>query len=89
MSEPVVSYDAIKAAVAAGVTAVWAAVPDPVVQVVASILGVVLFAGLTWFTRTFVTPLSDPRDADGIALVPAATEGRHALDEPDPATGTG
>ena len=75
MAEPVVGLDTIKAAVAAIVTAVWVAVPDTVVQVIASVLGVLLYAGLTWVTRNAVTPLSDPRDAEGLQLV---SVGRHA-----------
>lgn len=73
--QPVLTYDAIKLAVSAGVTAVWATVPDPVLQVGSTILGVLVFAGFTWFTQHVVTPLADPVNEDGVPLVPA---GRHA-----------
>lgn len=81
MAEPVVGLDTVKAAVAAIVVAVWQAAPDSVVQVITAVVGLLLFAGLTWFTRNVVTPLSDPKNAEGVALVPS---GRHAA--PDPGT---
>jgi hypothetical protein len=78
MPEPVVGLDTVKAAVAAVVVAVWQTAPDSVVQVITAVVGVLLFAGLTWFTRNVVTPLSNPKNADGVQLVAV---GRHAAPE--------
>lgn len=78
--QPVITYDAAKLGISAIVTWVWAAAPDPAVQIIATVLGVLLYGGLTWWTQHVVTPLSSPQDADGTPLVRA---GRHALpDEP-------
>lgn len=79
-TQPVVTYDAIKAAIAAGVLALWQVAPDPIVQVVSAVLGVLLYAALTWVTQRLVTPLSDPKDANGVPLV---TAGRHAAPDPE------
>jgi hypothetical protein len=93
--QPVITYDAAKLGISAIVTWVWAAVPDPVVQIIATVAGVLLYGGLTWFTQHVVTPLSSPQDADGVPLVPADAEvqalleqrrGRHEAVEP-PAPG--
>lgn len=79
--QPVVTYDAIKAAIAAGVLALWQVAPDPIVQVVSAVLGVLLYAGLTWVTQRLVTPLASPQDADGVPLVPADAEVQAVLEE--------
>lgn len=79
--QPVLTYDAIKLAISAAVVAVWQTAPDPIVQVVAAVLGVALFAGLTWFTQHVVTPLSSPQDVDGVPLVPADAEVQAVLEE--------
>lgn len=79
--QPVLTYDAIKLAISAAVVAVWQTAPDPIVQVVAAVLGVVLFAGLTWFTQRVVTPLSSPQDVDGVPLIPADAEVQAVLEE--------
>lgn len=79
--QPVVTYDALKAAIAAAVVAIWQTAPDPIVQVVASVVGVLLFAGLTWFTQHVVTPLSSPQDVDGVPLVPADAEVQALLEQ--------
>ena len=79
--QPVVTYDAIKAAIAAGVLALWQVTPDPIVQVVSAVLGVLLYAGLTWVTQRLVTPLASPQDADGVPLVPADAEVQAVLEE--------
>jgi hypothetical protein len=92
--QPVITYDAAKLGISAIVTWIWAAAPDPVVQIVATVLGVLLYGGLTWFTQHVVTPLSSPQDADGVPLVPADAEvqalleqrrGRHEAADPPPA----
>jgi len=93
--QPVVTYDAIKLAIAAGVVAVWKTAPDPIVQVGSAVLGVLLYAGLTWVTQRLVTPIASPQDRDGVPLVPADAEvqalleqrrGRHeAAEQPPPA----
>lgn len=72
--QPVVTYDALKLAIAAGVVAVWQTAPEPIVSVLASVLGVLLYAGLTWVTQRLVTPIASPQDADGVPLVPADAE---------------
>lgn len=79
--QPVVTYDALKLAIAAGVVAVWQTAPEPIVSVLASVLGVLLYAGLTWVTQRLVTPLSSPQDADGVPLVPADAEVQAVLEE--------
>jgi hypothetical protein len=79
--QPVVTYDAVKAAIAAGVVAIWQTAPDPIVQVGSAVLGVLLFAGLTWFTQHVVTPLASPTDADGVPLVPADAEVQALLEQ--------
>lgn len=79
--QPVVTYDALKLAIAAGVVAVWQTAPEPVVSVLASVLGVLLYAGLTWVTQRLVTPLASPQDADGVPLVPADAEVQAVLEE--------
>jgi len=93
--QPVITYDAAKLGISAIVTWVWASAPDPVVQIVATVAGLLLYGGLTWFTQHVVTPLSSPQDADGVPLVPADAEvqalleqrrGRHeAAEQPPPA----
>ena len=79
--QPVVTYDALKLAIAAGVVAVWQTAPEPIVSVLASVLGVLLYAGLTWVTQRLVTPLASPQDADGVPLVPADAEVQAVLEE--------
>lgn len=76
--EPVLNLDVIKAAVSALVLLAWQAAPSPVVEVAATVGGLLIFAACTWLTRRLVTPLADPKDATGQPLV---AYGRHAREE--------
>lgn len=79
--QPVFTYDSIKLAIAAGVVALWKVAPEPAVQLISGVLGLLLYAGLTWVTQRLVTPLSSPQDADGVPLVPADAEVQALLEE--------
>lgn len=75
---PVVTAATIQALLAVAVTIGWVTLDDNTVKTTATALAVLIAVVTTWFARSRVTPIANPRDASGTPLVPAT-------DPPDPA----
>lgn len=65
----------------------WAVICGGIVTAVGALLAAALPLITARGARKQVTPLTDPRDADGVRLVPVSdTPGAHAADNPDSLT---
>lgn len=66
--EPVALLDVAKLIVVVLTGTGWVVIPDTLINTVTSGVALVIFLALTVYTRSQVTPLSDPIDEDGRML---------------------